>query len=299
MESMNWMIAGIVLVFISVGISLGIPIAELHWKIAVVVIGEVGFAIIIAFVFSQTVEKYARQEYNSYIQKREKELSRNIFSYLYNVDISRNLYNYIEKAILIKSIYREQSKIEYELLEEKSDWVLVRFEFECIVRNISSEKQSYPFLFFVESSPVEPPVFDTEFGVCKFHFIRDYTNEEIRAADVKEPDDEYYHKYKFNLELDPGQAVPLRMTAYSPRQTRDHELWRTSVSCDGLIAKVRYDPHKYHLQLVPLHAGDGFVRKEQEGRQLVAEINDPLLPRNGIYFWWTPKLEPKDAVSAV
>ena len=76
---------GVIFILIGLAVISSISSMTFYQKMVYGALVEIGFAFVIAWVVGLTVEQGARREYDRYTQLKSKELSRDVFGYLYSV----------------------------------------------------------------------------------------------------------------------------------------------------------------------------------------------------------------------
>ena len=287
-SKVNWFVIGLVCVFASISLLYTLDPKSVIAKILLVALGEVGFAFILAYVFSRTVEKEARDEYNTFVKDREKVLGKNIFDYLYGIKVEQKLFEFIEEHIYKQPFIRKHMRIEYDFSEVKDGWILLRTEYNFVVRNVSQKPEIYTQTCSVEKILGSPPP-DNMIDVPIHRFKigdEELTESEIEVADRNAKDNSDFKVYSKDIEIPPNTEIEVSIVIRSPKLLRDSEHWRSSVVSDGLEITIRYDPKEFDIRLIAVHPNSGGMDIRNDDNKIFARISDPLLPKNGIYFWW-------------
>jgi membrane protein implicated in regulation of membrane protease activity len=292
-------VLGLLFVTFAVGLLLHFEPHSLYLKVFLVAGGEVGFAFIIAAFFSKTVEKQARREYNQYVTNREKVLSKNIFDYLYSVKIDDKVFKFIEENIYQNPFYRTNLDVEYEFCEEDGDWFVMRQTLSYSVRNISSKEQ----VFFVNYDIEKPlgsnlPNFE-KLGVYKLKIGKmELSPQQIEDADLAGEDSDLFKKYRHKCTLRPSEKIDVVIGAHLPKRHRDAEQWRSSLTSDGMKARIRYDAKRYDVKFMCVHPNAAEIEPQYEPHQIHVTLSEPLLPKHGLYFWWGPAKNADEEIRA-
>ena len=115
------LVIGILAVVLGLGLILWLKPQELLWKIVIGGVTELGFAAIIAWVVAFMLEKGARDDYDRYTQEKAKDISKNVFSYLYGVRLPRRAFDAIEEYIFREKVIKTEQKLNYHLLQNETN----------------------------------------------------------------------------------------------------------------------------------------------------------------------------------
>lgn len=300
---------GFILVLISLGILFHYNPPLVWQKVVLAGTAELGFALIIAIIvalivdlraheqitaqhdaYSNEIKKIEREK-NSDFQERERRLSKNIFDYIYSVKVDKNVFEYIEDKIYQNPFFRREMKIEYDFGKEIDGWVLLTCTYSCKIRNISSKEHDYELVYDVEKALGDlPPKEFQSAGVFRMELGDQLKTEEIDQADAALSDTDVFRKYKLTRKLAPDEEVDLVIGACIPKRIADSELWRSALTSDGLSVTVRFDKNRFDLKMIPVHTVGADMRIREDDHRVEAIIDEPLMPKNGVYIWWAPKV---------
>jgi hypothetical protein len=301
-EAAKWpLVVGVVLIFFGLSLLFALDPQKTIWKVILAGVAELGFAFAIAWIILAAIEVKSRNrhekemdqrrgQFEDEIREREKTLNKNIFDYIYSVKLPKSLFLCVEKHIFQSPFIKEHQRLEYTFGERKDGWILIRGEFEYEVKNVSQDTQTYPVQFFIgkEVGRSQAP-FDEE-GYYKVSIGgKEYTVDEIKAADEAAEDTEEFQRFESKHELKPDESVEVRLGFYLRKRSTDSELWQTIDLCDSLDARVRYDPKEFDLHITPVHSCDEFSSKpDRDDFGVRVQLSEPLLKGNGVQFWWAP-----------
>lgn len=295
-------IIGFLLIFCAVVLAWLIKPDSIILKITLTAIGEAGFALVIAIILSLTVERQFKEEFHKdtmerqetllgEVKEREEKLSKSIFDYLYSIRLDYGVFQSLEKYIFQQPFYRKNLQVDYRIEETSGDWILLEALYSYTDENISNEGQDYKFSFKAEKPLGDPPVsFSRDVGLAELYLGRQYSIEEINKSDQDEDDSPEFTKYSVALTLHPGETVEVRARVFLAKRKQDAELYRTSRPSDRLRASFTFDPERFELMVEPLHPSNPkpVDRVLTKGR-VVVDISEPLLPKQGVFFWWCDK----------
>lgn len=235
-------------------------------------IKELGFAFVIAYIITITVEFSARREYNSLVLESNRMFSRNMYEYIYDVNLSEDVFDFVEKFIFKSKFVRIGVKInytfkeisEYDFDQEEIDqkkriieeiannWMFVEVETTYWVKNLTSEIATYPAPLIVEkqiNKIASDEILSSRIGLISF-FAKDkfFTPGELKYADNKWEDDSRYLRYKFEVDLLPDEVCRISMVYRMVKNKTDSEFWRSLYICDNLQLTASF-PRGVKLQM--------------------------------------------------
>ncbi len=307
--------------FVLVGLAIIAPMEKMSFyqKLVYGVVIEVGFAFIIAWLVGLLVERGARQEYNEYVQKREdeekersrehlaereREISRNVFSYLYNVNLSRELFKIVQQYIFEQPVVKTKQFLEYELIspeDPSSEWLKMKCYFDYTLKNVSAEPIDHSVIFYTSDVVGEDAPDLDGVGLLSVYIgdeaVPPEEFEDLDAAAEDAPGVKRYSKVKT---IQSGEEVRVEITAIQLKRVDDDDLWQSSCVCDSCELKFKFDPELFNVFLEPVHPQNSFDQSFPIGPDncVRVRISRPLLPKNGIYMWWNRKREPISGDSA-
>lgn len=281
---------GIFLVAVGLTILSHFDIKQLWHKVAIAGLAEIGFAFIIAFILSITIEYQSRKEFQKEITERETRLAKNIFDYIYSIRTERSVFRLIEEKIFKESFLRRGMDIRFHFGDVVGDWVNVRAEFCFKLENISHNKKDYDVVFFYEKPMgVTAVPAGVKSGISMLFIDRQYSEEEISEINKNFPDDKRFMNFKKTISVEPNRPVDIKIFANLPKRVRDVEVWRTFTATDSLTVNVFYDKNIFDLNHDLLHPSKDFSQVLDHDDGLTLHLPDALLPSNGVFLWWCRK----------
>ncbi|MBY6153955.1 hypothetical protein KUV47_12090 [Vannielia litorea] len=258
-------------------------------------ITEIGFALMIAWVVGQTVERAAREELNFEALQNAKNIARNVFEYLYSVQLPRSLFQVVETFIFKVPVIKTKQFLEYELItpQAEAEWIKMRCYFDFTLKNISSDVvEDHPIRFHASKvSGFDEP--DTP-GVGMQSIIiggRNVPAEEWGKMDDDAPDLPGQHKFVRKHTLQPGEEVRVEITFVQQKRVVDNDLWQSNCVCESFELRFKYDPEVFDAFLEPVHPAGAFDSDIPDAGDHCRRVrfNQPLLPKNGVFMWWNRK----------
>jgi len=259
---------------------------------------EIGFALVIAVSVGVLLEKTARDEYTEFAQEKSKEMSRNVFGYLYGVHLPKNSFEVLEKYVFDVPVIKTRQILNYTLPDIHEDdqiWIEMQGEYEYTVKNISDKTVPYDVKFYV-SEPTEPVSEQgRNLGLQSLSIDRkNILTEDFDDLDEAGEDEIGIKRYKKPIQLLSQQEVEVRVVFTQLKRVMDNDLYQTSCVTENLTLKLRFDPEHYNVFLEPVHP-QGKWDTEQKATHgdkcTTVTINAPLMPQNGAFMWWQPKVE--------
>ncbi|MCA0406276.1 MAG: hypothetical protein LCH39_09025 [Proteobacteria bacterium] len=242
---------GFLLVILSVHLLYSLDPHDPWLKVCLTAGAEVGFALIIAFMLSVTLERQYKKEYNKFVtdkvnsmqeyaKQNEEKMSKNIFDYVYGNRVDRKLFQIVEDSILKEKFYKRENKVYYEIGEIVDGWVSVGIEFEFVVENISSDDGEYDLNCFYEKPLLETGAPDAlKSGVAVLYVDGQKTQSEIDDADKNTEDDENFKRFNVRVPIRCGERKSIKIKTYIRKMSCDSDFWRTVNASDGVTALIR------------------------------------------------------------
>ncbi len=291
------LIYGIAFSFVGIALLAHIEPKTTFGKVIIAGFTEIGFALVIAWGIGTFIERVARKDYNEYIQKKENILNRNLFAYLYDTNTSSTVFEFVTKYLFETPIIKTKQVLEYELMapEAESDWVLMKVRFDFTLKNISLDKVDHVVRFHASKvSGLDSPKDDRD-GLKSINL--DGVNidpSEFSKFDEAAPDDVGRQKFAFACPLEPDQEVRVMLSFMQYKRKVDNDLFQSNLICEETEFTLRYNPEHYDIFVEPVHPSDKFSQEFLENENHVTNcrrviFNEPLLPKNGVFFWWNPK----------
>lgn len=286
------LILGVTLSILGIALLLHFDPKLLLLKVLYAGVTEIGFAFIIAWVVGLTVELGARKEYNEYIQSKERLLSRNVFSYLYNNRLPRVAFDQIETHVFKQPVIKTSQRIDYSFPSDTDNdgWILVKCIYDYEVENISDTTQQYPLKFHIS----DPTAKDEPSGLsAKTVYFRigekEYSDKQISEMNGREPDKDGQIRYSTTLVLEPGEKQSVRAVCLMPKRVNDNLLFKHGVVCLQTDLVIRYDRSRYDVfveAVSPHEHFTSFSANTDHTGCLEASFNEPMLPKHGVFVWW-------------
>lgn len=292
------LVSGVIFVFAGLLLMILFPPDSLLFKLILAMPIEIGFALIIAFAVAQMIESQSRKDYDRFTQEKAKLLSQNVFGYLYSVKFPKEAFIVLEKYLFSKPIIKTYQKLDYELVlpEIAPGWIKMRCELDYALKNLSekSERHKIRFYFSKVTTPDEPEVSGIglqSLMVGETSISPDKFDELDQAAD----DEVGQHKFEYECDIAPNEELTVRVVFTQLKRVSDNDLFQSGSVCNSLELKLRYDPTQFDVYVEPVHPGNEFsreIRPNGGDHCHVVRIDQPLLPKNGVFMWWNRRTHP-------
>lgn len=263
---------------------------------ASVFLKELGFALIIAFVISIGIEKYARERQQEAVDHHIQRIKRSIFEGVYGTRQEPELVKLLEDVVFENAFFRTGYEVHIDMehietdMQRQSNDTLVKLKIDCrfYVHNRTEEERDFVFKVKLEK-PYDP----TLRGVVSMTALKlgDYhlNDKNIREADDCLEDNEDFKMYSWKRRTLPNEALYVQAKYVIVKYARDAMPWYVFGPCDGFRLLVH---HPKNIVVYGLHAHpcDDGVRKEGGGLEdsvFELQIDKPLLPNHGAFIWWS------------
>lgn len=293
----HWtIVSGLLLVGVGFATLLIVAADKLYVKLLIGVPIEVGFAFIIAWVVGLTVEREARRELSDHALAHSHTISENVFKYLYSVKLPRDVFNVVADYVFKEPVIKTRQLLEFELYPpaDGSDWIKMRCSFDYTLKNISEQDIDHPIKFHTSKvSGLNEPK-DSSVGLASLIIgDRVIDKERFEEIDKAAPDDVGQQKYQEIERIPKNSELRVQITFYQHKRVNDNDLFQTNCVCEKTDIRVRFDPDVFNLFLEPVHPSnkfDSFIEPNHGADNCIrAQINRPLLPKNGVFMWWNRK----------
>lgn len=250
-------------------------------------IKEFGFALVIAYVISATIEKKARWEYNNLVNEKSTKMNRNVFEAIYNTRIPNRVFSEVESAIIKVPFLRENFRVRYEFTrihEENALRCNASISYNII--NLSGDRQTFDLKINLEK-----PFHNKFLDLVKVTSVcvgpHTFTDQDIATAYDAAQDTESFVKYKHRVKMDPNQRIHVNAKYVMIKALSDTEVWRCIVPTDGIDLAVVMPKDLAHVYATAAHRNELAQTHGGEGNQMHEwELRDVVLPHQGFVLWW-------------
>lgn len=287
---------GAFLVFVGLWLSFGPEKLTFYQKLGFGFVIEIGFAFLIAWGIGLTVELSTKREYNKYVQDQGRLLSQNVFGYLYSVHFPRSAFDVISKYIFSEPIIKTKIRLECELQHSTIDldWVKMHCTFDYTLKNLSDNPVvDHPIRFYTSkvSGMNEPN--DPDVGLKSIMIgSKKISEDQFEALDKAADDEVGQQKFETKRTISAGEELRVRIAFTQHKRTNDNDLWQSNSICKNLELDFKYDSNEFDVFIEPIHPSNKFDTDQQlAGAKTcrMVTINEPLLPKNGVFMWWNGK----------
>ncbi|WP_336487396.1 hypothetical protein [Methylobacterium nigriterrae] len=258
---------------------------------------DIGIAFLVAFIVIITIEQRQRREQNQEIKKFLSETHEHLFSTILGVEFPGEVWKLLVQKVMKEKFFRKDTHVFYRLSYPAAprqiggiDVVTIRQETCMEVVNLTGDKVVFPARFFVERPQGQN---HESLGDSRPDIEVSVDGTAIPQSGMKarEPvgkSDEIYNLYEFDVEIGKDDSKIVKMRDYArDKLVADGEMWRSVYVCDGLLISITF-PDTLEVDIDAIHP-DPIEILYRSDTMLTARIERPLLPHNGVAFWWAPK----------
>lgn len=253
-----------------------------------ILLGEIAVAFVVAWILIITAERKHKQRSDNDFADRQRVLSRNIFDYIYGVKVPPELWKFVEKNIIESKFYRSNVRVDYTFEKDTvaggfKVWANVSYR----VTNLTDASEDFLCKGTIEKPHGNLPVGE-QLGLQKINI----DGENLSAAAMKKAksarnDTEDFFALRHREPI-PGNAhKEFKLTYMMRKKDCDYELWRCIEPCEGISVRIN-GPSNLKIKLRAIHPNRDFDFIDRDGNngRVHVEIQAPLLPQNGVLFWW-------------
>ncbi len=268
------------------------------------VLREVGFASLIALILAVFIEQSSRARMEAAASKRQQEISENVFRGIFETDIPKVMVDEVVDSILKAKIIRLEHAATYvaddkeiEIEGSRHSYVKLRIASLYTLKNVSRDEVQVPvtIMFPVHSQPVLRDLASLELISIDDHVL---TTEEIQEGDSALPNTEYEQRYQWFRPVASGGTLTVRSTFTLIKEISDNEVWTSLYPSLTMRLSVTMNCRNMEFGADALNRG---TLKKVAGQGSTGhhgwELARPVLPYQGIIFWWRPKPSPDPDVS--
>jgi hypothetical protein len=292
-------LSGLALIFASVSVGEVYKPSGIAAKIAVVGIGELGFALIIAFLIIVVVDAREKAEHHKAIVDGERRLAAHGFlSYVLQMNFPKTISDYIGNFLGAHNIVRTGMQSAISIKKHRGNFVIIDESITYHMYNAASlsvDEEIFTFVFVPTAGlPTEVAGLlgvhltiekRSSTGLVKPELVYQGSTHDMRKMGGNSAMIELRSK----LKMEPGE--PFHVTSRTVRlgfQSGD-ELFTSNYLTDGFAATITYDQSQFAVgarSVLPV------ISDPQEGISfepgLIRVKYDVLLPGHGYSFWWHP-----------
>ncbi|MEQ8815573.1 hypothetical protein [Thalassobaculum sp.] len=263
----------------------------------IAVLKELFFALVIACVVSVGIEATAKKELNNEISENLRRIQENVLAATFGKQIPSELFSETRDLVLKADFVRTRHRAQYVLsVVNLKDLKITSYDLKMIkmvvivystVKNVSGTKKDYDVRLEVEKAPfieLEPltvikriQIGETELGKGS-----------IRFADASERDTDMYKKLHHTVSsIEPGSEINIVTEINSFKFMTDTEVWRSLYPGLNMDLEVQFPPEILKVGASALHrTGARSVLTDSASGRYNWQIDQPVLPHQGMLFWW-------------
>ena len=256
---------------------------------------EIGFAALIAFAVTITIEQYTRRIDRERHEKEKADIKKSVFDAVFGIQSPKHVIDAAFREILstefVRSNHRSLYKMKISEFEveggTKIKGVLLTTFDDYELENVSHNPADMEIKIEIEKPSlrgVRPPKDLQKLVVDGVEIGPD----EIRAADLEWKDSNVFKRYEYKVKnVAPGGKVFVQMQVALVRGLDDTEVWYSLVPSDGLTLQVQLPPEIRSFGAFGIHRSDlQCTQNDLDEGYIEWRINSTTLPYQGIAFWW-------------
>jgi hypothetical protein len=255
---------------------------------------ELGFASIIGFLVSVIIERAAREEEVLLFERYVKESGKNVLKAVYGNNISNELFDFIVKHVLSISFVRSEVLLTFDLKickeESYGEYVIIKVRQESTITNISPADKT-----FEGSTAIEKTHGPRSVEINTIEYIRAMPNEGDFKVDTAYQELDRFRKKNYSIPATPNRPFRIHQSSTLSKSTTDNHIWRSNIVTERGRITINYPPEDFEINFDLLHAEfDPEKHSFRSPGAIVIAVDRPLLPHNGIMFWWSKKEKVED-----
>jgi hypothetical protein len=260
----------------------------------VLLLTELGFALIIALAISVTIEKQARDRDHAATEAMRKRIAEDVFRGVFSAHLPADYINTVVDRNLNVQLIRPSlrivediSEIESGLLSEinKSDLLRCDRLIEYTLRNVTSKVVTENLRLFFPVKRAEV----AEHTVMDFLSVGDrhWTAEEISVLRIRNKDNSAVH-YEWPVIISPGETITVKLHSRHFKYRSDSEIWSTVYPTMRfeLIFRCSIPLSSLGLRNSSLDPPTSEYVEPEKGLGNWT-VEGPLLPSDSVTYWWS------------
>lgn len=260
------------------------------------VLKELGYASLIALLISVVVEQSSRARQEETTARRQQEIAESVFRGVFESDLPRELVDEVVDGVLRSKFVRTEHICTYSLTDgsetidgQTFEFVKLEFTSAYSLQNVSREEIEVPIRL---NFPLPGNRRLRDLAKLTSFVIddRDLSPEEMQQGDDEVPNTDFLQCYQWNRTLSPGETIRVRANAILIKERSDNEIFTTLYP--SISMRLNVNMHCQNMEFgAESHHRAGI--KKVSGRGTDGhhewELDRPLLPNQGIVFWWRPE----------
>lgn len=257
---------------------------------AAIFLKELGFAFIVAWLVSITIEQAASKWRSEEVSNQLNAIKENVFSAVFNVRQPDEMIDLLNRTIFRKAFYRQQYSVnvlfEYLPVSGKPDMVFLDITSRFKAMNMTASPQKFKY-----AATIEIP-YDRELAnlaVLKSVSIDGVrlTDEQMAQAKANGADTDDFKRYAHEIPVLAKGSVTIVSNYTLVKHTRDALVWQVFDPCDG-FRLTAVSPKDLVIYGDAIHP---FAPAEKSGGKIgdakfAIHVEQPLFPNHGVQLWW-------------
>lgn len=255
---------------------------------------ELAFALILASLFGLTVEKYQREEFVALVKNERVDLKRDVFLYAYGHTVPDQIRQEIRNTILDCPFHREKLRIDWKVCDSKTGdgSVLIEKRYAYSLANDTKEQQEYHYALTQVTA-------DRGLRGVHSHSVkirRADKSEKILQSKPTEVDDDHLQTLETVISMNPGEVIEVCITMVATRRNYGDDTYSSKHPVVGQTTiNFRAEGGLAFKASASCKGNKCAIRTDDDRPNFYAwEINEGLLPYQGIVIGWSPMVEQDD-----
>jgi hypothetical protein len=286
----------LVLLGVAVLLSVQFPFFQEVHKRAGAFIEELAFALVLAGLFSLTVEKYHREEFRRFVMVERRKLKRDVFLYAYGHAVAEETRQEIKDLILDCPFHRDQLRLEWHFapVKDASDKVKVTKIFSYTQRNGTKTPQKYFYKLYQNTTKsVLKQVSENQTQTVKIRRnstteINLKKNHEQLSRDASEQTREL--QTEEIGELQPGEEIYVSITITETRPIFSDDSYSSKHPVVGMTLVSVYAEEGLDLTAAAYCQAKALAERTEHNPPSIHawQIRRGILPFQGVNVSWSP-----------
>ena len=275
----------------------------LRFHSIIIVVSELGFAFIIAWVVSLAIEAGAKREQTFAIKNAISSISKDVFSGAFSIGYEKDYIKSIIDTCLNQPLVREGYKLHYRIEQfppdeadklgiDRDRFVLVKARMAYDVKNCGRQNEPFRITYGIPCRTGQlreiSRVTSLTIGNERYTSAADVERFEISHEQI-EPDlgaNANDRNYRFELELAPAELVPIAIEAVLVKELSDADTFGFFKPTSGLNIRITNTVPGLIFGVQPRTSSE--MRRVGEADQWLGEwqIDGSILPYQSVNLWW-------------
>jgi len=265
---------------------------------------ELGVAFLIALTVMLTIEAASREEFSKTVNKKIAEIQENVIKATFSRSLPKALVDEVDRLILRTDFIRRNHRGIYNLRIRKAMEIspnLGTFEVvevviitDYVIKNVSGVLKDYEIRYEIDKLPL----LELE-DVARIESVqvdgKEVLDLEKDTSDTKGiTRSDYLDKFTYKIKnMKPDSEVRIVTKSTQFKSLDAQEIWRTFLPSDGMNLRVTLPEDRLTCKARAMNRVElTKMPSNEECGHHEWDLNNPVLPYQGIVFWWRVKGTP-------